>query len=54
MSETATTSPTVLSPTSVAELHDAVLDRPGPVRVAGAGTAADWAGDPAPSARSCP
>ncbi|MDD7941188.1 FAD-binding protein [Actinomycetospora lutea] len=42
MSETVT-------PTTVDDLRDAVLDRPGTIRVAGAGTAADWAGTPAPA-----
>ncbi|GLZ44961.1 glycolate oxidase [Actinomycetospora sp. NBRC 106375] len=40
---------TTLTPGSLDELRDAVLDRPGSVRVAGAGTAADWAGTPAPA-----
>lgn len=37
------------TPSSLDELRDAVLDRPGTIRVAGAGTAADWAGTPAPA-----
>jgi len=36
-------------PTTLDELRDAVLDRPGTLRVAGAGTAADWAGTPEPA-----
>ncbi|MEJ2860616.1 FAD-binding oxidoreductase [Actinomycetospora flava] len=40
---------TTLAPTTLDELRDAVLDRPGTLRVAGAGTAADWAGTPAPA-----
>ena len=38
-----------VTPTTVDELRDAVLDHPGTLRVAGAGTAADWAGTPAPA-----
>jgi glycolate oxidase FAD binding subunit len=38
-----------VTPTTVDDLRDAVLDRPGTIRVAGAGTAADWAGTPAPA-----
>ena len=34
------------APTSVDDLRDAVLDHAGPVTVAGAGTAAGWAGEP--------
>jgi len=40
---------TTVTPSSLAELRDAVLDRPGSIRIAGAGTAADWAGTPAPA-----
>ncbi|GAA4912603.1 glycolate oxidase FAD binding subunit [Actinomycetospora succinea] len=40
---------TTVTPTTVDDLRDAVLDRPGTLRVAGAGTAADWAGTPAPA-----
>lgn len=40
---------TTLAPTTLDELRDAVLDRTGTLRVAGAGTAADWAGTPAPA-----
>ncbi|MHC1560449.1 FAD-binding oxidoreductase [Actinomycetospora sp. C-140] len=40
---------TTLTPGSLDELRDAVLDRPGPIRITGAGTAADWAGTPAPA-----
>jgi glycolate oxidase FAD binding subunit len=36
--------PTTLRPTDLASLRDAVLDTPGRLAVAGAGTAADWAG----------
>ncbi|MFC5140378.1 FAD-binding oxidoreductase [Actinomycetospora rhizophila] len=38
-----------VTPTTVDDLRDTVLDRPGTIRVAGAGTAADWAGTPAPA-----
>lgn len=34
------------APTSLTELRDAILDQPGSIRIAGAGTAADWAGTP--------
>ncbi|NMO91150.1 FAD-binding protein [Actinomycetospora sp. TBRC 11914] len=44
-----TSDPTTVTPSSLEELRDAVLDRPGPIRVAGAGTAHDWAGTPAPA-----
>jgi glycolate oxidase FAD binding subunit len=40
---------TTVTPGSLDELRDAVLDRPGTIRIAGAGTAADWAGTPAPA-----
>ncbi|GAA4761820.1 FAD-binding oxidoreductase [Actinomycetospora chibensis] len=40
---------TTVTPTTVDELRDAVLAHPGTLRVAGAGTAADWAGTPAPA-----
>ncbi|MBW0105311.1 FAD-binding oxidoreductase [Pseudonocardia sp. KRD291] len=36
--------PTTLRPTTPREVRDAVLDTPGRLAVAGAGTAADWAG----------
>lgn len=36
--------PTTLRPTTPREVRDAVLDTPGRIAVAGAGTAADWAG----------
>ena len=42
-------SPATATPESVRELRDAVLDHPGVVALAGAGTAADWAGTPAPA-----
>jgi len=42
-------SPATATPESVRELRDAVLDHPGVVTLAGAGTAADWAGTPAPA-----
>jgi glycolate oxidase FAD binding subunit len=38
-----------VTPTTVDELREAVLDRPGTIRVAGAGSAADWAGTPVPA-----
>ncbi|MDD7964402.1 FAD-binding oxidoreductase [Actinomycetospora lemnae] len=38
-----------VTPTTVDDLRAAVLDRPGTIRLAGAGTAADWAGTPAPA-----
>jgi glycolate oxidase FAD binding subunit len=40
----------VLRPGDLAGVRDAVLDAGGPLLVAGAGTAADWAGTPAPVA----
>ena len=39
---------TTVTPTTPEELRDAVLDRPGAIRIAGAGTAHDWAGTPEP------
>ena len=42
-------SPATATPESVRELRDAVVDHPGVVALAGAGTAADWAGTPAPA-----
>ncbi|MET0188564.1 MAG: FAD-binding protein, partial [Pseudonocardia sediminis] len=36
--------PTTLRPTTPKEVRDAVLDTPGRLAIAGAGTAADWAG----------
>jgi glycolate oxidase FAD binding subunit len=42
-------SPAIATPESVPELRDAVLDHAGVVALAGAGTAADWAGTPAPA-----
>lgn len=44
-----TAASTTVTPVSLDELRDAVLDRPGTIRIAGAGTAADWAGTPAPA-----
>ncbi|PRX45463.1 glycolate oxidase FAD binding subunit [Prauserella shujinwangii] len=41
-----TTSPVVLSPTDLRSAHEALADTSGPVRISGAGTAADWAGAP--------
>ena len=41
--------PPTETPGSVRELRDAVLDHPGVVALTGAGTAADWAGTPAPA-----
>jgi glycolate oxidase FAD binding subunit len=38
------TTPTLLRPTDLAEVRDALLDSAGPLAVTGAGTAADWAG----------
>jgi glycolate oxidase FAD binding subunit len=40
---------TTVTPSSLEELRGAVLDRPGTIRIAGAGTAHDWAGTPAPA-----
>ncbi|WP_433787143.1 FAD-binding oxidoreductase [Actinomycetospora sp. CA-101289] len=39
---------TTVTPTTVDEVRAAVLDRPGTLRIAGAGTAHDWAGTPEP------
>jgi glycolate oxidase FAD binding subunit len=41
--------PATATPESVRELRDAVRDHAGVVALAGAGTAADWAGTPAPA-----
>ncbi|PVZ14549.1 FAD-binding oxidoreductase [Actinomycetospora cinnamomea] len=38
-----------ITPRSLDELRDAVIDRPGTIRIAGAGTAHDWAGTPEPA-----
>jgi glycolate dehydrogenase FAD-binding subunit len=38
------TTPTLLRPTDLAEVRDAMLDSAGPLAVTGAGTAAEWAG----------
>jgi glycolate oxidase FAD binding subunit len=40
---------TTVTPGTLDELRDVVLDRPGTLRVTGAGTAADWAGTPTPA-----
>jgi glycolate oxidase FAD binding subunit len=45
---TPATSPPTLRPTDLREVRDAVLDSAGTLAVAGAGTAAGWAGAPAP------
>ena len=42
------TTMSTLRPTDLAGVRDAVLDTPGRVAISGAGTAAGWAGDPAP------
>jgi glycolate oxidase FAD binding subunit len=42
--------PTVLAPTDLRSAHEALADSAGAVRIAGAGTAADWAGTPQESA----
>ena len=39
-----TSTPTTLRPTDLRSVRDAVLDTPGRLAIAGAGTAADWAG----------
>lgn len=44
MSAPNTTTPSTVHPADLAEVRDAVLDTPGPLAVAGAGTAAGWAG----------
>jgi len=41
---------TTIVPESLSDLRDAVLDHSGPLLVAGAGTASDWAGVPEPGA----
>jgi glycolate oxidase FAD binding subunit len=46
---TSSATPTV-TPASLDDLRDALTDHPGPVLVAGAGTASDWAGTPEPGA----
>ena len=40
---------TTAAPTTLAELREAVLDGRGTLRLTGAGTAHDWAGDPEPA-----
>lgn len=44
-----TTSAKTSAPTTLAELREAVLDGRGTLRLTGAGTAHDWAGDPEPA-----